>query len=352
MSRDAMLSALNLEMPERMPRTEYSAHFHWKLVEKVTGLHADEASAPDVKEAASREFVRAWDYAFMWKTSLHNEQFKGVCTSMGHAAYVQGGSDLNYDVHKLFSDPEDVYDFDLLEQIGPIDVNAVIARCDADFEAQKRKFPSCMNMTGIYITCISGLIELMGWETLLTAAGIDKLAFGSFVDRYCEWIKPCFYALAQTKSPLIMVHDDIVWGNGPFMAPEFYRQHVFSHYKELFAPLFDAGKKVLYTSDGNYSMFIDDIAACGVHGFVMEPSTDMKYIADKYGKTHLFIGNADTNVLLMGSKQDIENEVRRCMDIGKACPGFIMAVGNHIPPNTPVENALYYDEIYQKLARR
>ena len=40
------------------------------------------------------------------------------------------------------------------------------------------------------------------------------------------------------------------------------------------------------------------------------------------------------------------------MAIGKSCPGFIMAVGNHIPSNTPVENALYYNEVYEELAQR
>ena len=65
-----------------------------------------------------------------------------------------------------------------------------------------------------------------------------------------------------------------------------------------------------------------------------------------------FIGNADTRILLSGSREEIYSEVKRCMDIGKACPGFIMAVGNHIPPNTPVENCLYYNEVFEKLRRR
>ena len=40
------------------------------------------------------------------------------------------------------------------------------------------------------------------------------------------------------------------------------------------------------------------------------------------------------------------------MAIGKDCPGFFMAVGNHIPSNTPVENALYYNACYEELASR
>lgn len=88
----------------------------------------------------------------------------------------------------------------------------------------------------------------------------------------------------------------------------------------MFAPLHEAGKKILYTSDGNFTDFIDDIADVGINGFVMEPTTDMAQIARKYGKTHSFIGNADTRILLKGSKEDIYNEVKRCMDIGKDCP--------------------------------
>jgi len=40
------------------------------------------------------------------------------------------------------------------------------------------------------------------------------------------------------------------------------------------------------------------------------------------------------------------------MAIGKDCPGFIMALGNHIPPNTPVENAISYNEVFEQLRRR
>lgn len=60
-----------------------------------------------------------------------------------------------------------------------------------------------------------------------------------------------------------------------------------------------------------------EYAAGGVD-FNSEITTDMKYIAEKYGKSHV--------------------------------PGFFITVGNHIPPNTPVENALYYNEVYDELS--
>lgn len=46
MSLQNGLSALNLEMPDKIPRTEYSAHFHWDLVQKVTGIPASSKVLP------------------------------------------------------------------------------------------------------------------------------------------------------------------------------------------------------------------------------------------------------------------------------------------------------------------
>jgi len=353
MALDAMLSALNLEMGPKVPRTEYSAHAHWPLMERVTGIRVDEHSPADVQQRASREFMRAWDYAMMWNVDIHKEIFNGKCTDMGHAVYAAGGVDYRDERTQLFEDPEDVYDYDLFEEHGTPDIDAIVQHFNRRFAEQKALWPEdCLCMNGIYVTCISGVLEILGWDTLLLAAGIDPNGFGAFIDRYCKWIRYYFEALAKCDSPVVMVHDDFVWGNGGFLHPDFYRRFVFPNYKKLFAPLHDAGKKILFTSDGNYSAYVDDVAACGVHGFVMEPVTDMKYVAEKYGKTHVFVGNAETSILFRGSKADIEAEVRRCMDIGKKYPGFVMAVGNHIPANTPVENALWYNEIYEKLARR
>ena len=348
------MAAINLEMPDTVPRTEYSAEFHWELINKVTGSNIDDNSDEATRKPAVNAFINAWDYGMYWNILTHNQIFGDKRTSMGHAEYASGvdGSDYSNTVFELFQDPEDVYDYDMYEAYGSRDKKVLTAEYNAHYEGELARGLDTVSMTGIYVTCMSGIIELLGWDTLMAAAGIDNKAFGDFVNRYTDWISQYFNALADSKSPVVMIHDDIVWGTGAFLHPDFYRKYIFPNYKKLFKPLHEAGKIILYTSDGDFTQFVDDVADCGVNGFVMEPITNMAYIAEKYGKTHCFVGNADTNVLLRGTKADIEAEVKRCMDIGKKCPGFIMAVGNHIPANTPVDNALYYDDIYRKMARR
>jgi len=198
---------------------------------------------------------------------------------------------------------------------------------------------------------MSGLIEIFGWDMLLLAAGTEPDKFGEMTNCYVEWIQQYFNALAKSESKVVMVHDDIVWTSGAFLHPDWYRRFVFPNYKKLLTPLHEAGKIIMYTSDGNYTQFIDDIAPY-VNTFVMEPTTEMEYVAEKYGKTHGFVGNADTRILLSGTKESIRAEVKRCMDIGKKYPGYFMAVGNHIPENTPVDNVLYYNDVYEELSKR
>lgn len=347
-------AAINLEAPARVPHTEYSAAFHWPLVSAVTGIEVDRNSPEEVQQRAAKAFVgpEGWNLDLSWSTLISRSDLGSFRTSMGHAVYVEGGTDYDDDIHEAFASPEEVLAFDPVEQLPHVEHDEMVRRFEEHYRLNVEAHPETVNMTGIYITCISGLIDLLGWDLLLMTAGSDPEAFGRFTNRYSEWIGRYFRALAEADVPVVMIHDDIVWTSGPFIHPDWYRTYVFPSLKRHLAPIRESGKKILFTSDGDYTAFIHDIADCGIDGFVLEPMTDMAAIAESYGNTHAIIGNADTRILLSNDKPAIRREVERCMRIGKPCPGFFLAVGNHIPPNTPVEAALYYDEVYRELSRR
>ncbi len=357
MSYEHGIAALNLEFTDRAARTEgaFSAERHWDLVKAVTGIEVSTQSSEEEKQRASSAFVKAWDYDFIWSTLIYNQVLGDVRTSMGHAEYDAGGTDFRDDreAHKCpFKSPEEVLDFQPWEAYGKIDHAGAVRDFENHYKDNCSKYPHAVNCTGIYITCISGFIEIFGWDMMLLAAGVDMQKFGEMANRYATWIQQYFDALADSDVPVVMVHDDIVWTSGAFLPPSWYREYVFPNYRKYFAPLHDAGKIIVFTSDGNYTEFIDDIADCGINGFVLEPTTDMNYIAENYGKTHSFQGNADTRILLENDKDKIRAEVERCMTIGRDCPGFFMQVGNHIPSNTPVDAAIYYNQCYKELSRR
>jgi hypothetical protein len=345
-------AAINLEMPKRIPRTEYSAEGHWELIKAVTGIDVGVESPETVKAEASQAFRRAWNYDFFWSTLIGHTEFGETQTDMGHAEYAAGGVDRRDTIYCPFEDPEEVLNFDPWEVLGEKDRGELKRRFEAHYQANCRAHDFGVNMTGTYVTLVSGFIGLFGWDMLLLAAGTDLERFGALANRYASWIQQYYDALGEADVPVVMIHDDIVWASGPIFRPAWYREYVFPNYKRYLAPLLDSGKKVMFCSDGNFDEFVDDIANAGVHGFVFEPLTDLAYIVEKYGQTHVIVGNVDTRVLLTGSKEQIRAEVERCMSLGRDCPGYFLAVGNHIPPNTPVESALYYNQVYEELCWR
>jgi hypothetical protein len=345
-------AAINLDMPKRIPRTEYSAEGHWPLIRAVTGIEVGVESPDEVKTRARTAFMRAWEYDFFWSTMVGGGEFGDAHTDMGHAEYAAGGVDRRDTVYCPYNDPEEVLAFDPWERLGKRDVGELRRRFEAHYQANCQAHDFGVNMTGVYVTLVSGFVDLFGWNMLLLAAGTDQARFGALANRYAGWVQQYFDALGEADVPVVMVHDDIVWASGAILNPAWYREYVFPNYKRYFAPLLESGKKIMFCSDGNFDAFVGDIAATGVHGFVFEPLTDLAAIVERYGQTHVIVGNADTRVLLSGSQAQIRAEVERCMTLGRKCPGFFMAVGNHIPANTPVESALYYNEVYKELCSR
>ena len=45
---------------------------------------------------------------------------------------------------------------------------------------------------------------------------------------------------------------------------------------------------------------------------------------------------------LEATSEEIRAQVDATLEVAFDCPGFVFAVGNHIPSNVPVENALFY----------
>ena len=157
-------AAIHGEMHSGIPRTEYSAESHWKLVEKVTGIPVNEKSSDEVRGNASRAFMKAWDYGYIWNTLIHAEELDKCRTRMGHAVYATGGVDFDRRIECPFEDVEDVLEFDAVEIYGIHPHAQLVERFNKNYRERQEWFSDAVNVTGTYITLISGLLEIFGWE--------------------------------------------------------------------------------------------------------------------------------------------------------------------------------------------
>lgn len=339
--------SIELLYTDSVQRTEYSAHNHWDLVQRVTGINVNYHSDPAIQQKASSEFVKKWDYGLFWNILTWNNIFDNKRTKQGHAVYAAGGVDFDTDVGCPFDNVEEVYDLDFFKTYGEQNINKLTEQYDENYQLMEKLYPNCLNHTGIYVSLMSAMIEILGWGKLLLAAGEDEQRFGDFADRCAEYMLQYVRALSECQSEYVMIHDDITWTSGAFMKPEFYKKHIFNNYSKYTDILKSKGKKILYTSDGNFSMFFDDLVDCGFDCYIMEPCCDMKKFAIRYGNSKSFVGGFDTMDLLLGDKKSIQTKVKNVLEKYKQYNGYIFATGNHIPSNTPVDNVLYYEEAFQ-----
>lgn len=342
MSYEIGMKTFRLEMAERVGHTEYCSNY--ALVRAVTGTEGN----PDA--TTWRQFYNEWQYDFLWATNDGPVPWsqRGRVTDMGHAEFLEGGIDRREARDSPFQTVEEVLNFDAVEEYGLPDGKELVHYYETYYQREQSAHPHQVYPGGYYKTIVSGAIEAFGWEKLLLAAS-DKERFERVLDSFFQLSLHHFQAWAKTSIQVFICHDDMVWTQGAFMHPDFYRAVIFPRYKKLWEVLHSANKTVLFCSDGNWTQFVEDIAEAGADGFIFEPITDFDYVVERYGKTHIIVGSKlDCRTLTFGTRADIQREVDDTLKVAKGCPGFIFAVGNHIPSNVPVDNALFYFEYLSK----
>ena len=105
-------------------------------------------------------------------------------------------------------------------------------------------------------------------------------------------------------------------------------------------------------TQGKVDTLIDDLADAGFDGFIIRTETDLGAIAERYGASKVIAGNISKTILTLGGKGEICEDVKRCVDQARDCPGYFIRVAGEIPGNVPVDNIFYLFEALEKYGRR
>ena len=349
MSYQIGLDAVHLRPTPRLAHTEYCSS---DALKRALGVTRSAFAGPQEQEGVrhsdegDRCFEDLWDIDLIWHTNDGPVPWsrRGRVTDMGHADFLEGGVDRRSGKPSPFKDAEDVLAFDAVKEYGKPDMQGLVAFYEQVYRDGQSRFPNQVYTAGYYKTIVSGAIEAFGWDMLLEAAAQPQ-RFERVLDSFFELTLHHVKAWASTTAPVYIQHDDFVWSAGPFMNPDYYHKVIIPHYAELWKVLKSAGKKVLFCSDGDWSMFVGDIAEAGADGFIFEPMMALDPIVERFGRTHVIMGSkVDCRTLTFGSLHDIQREIDETLALAMDCPGFMFAVGNHIPSNVPVEAAMFYME--------
>ncbi len=123
------------------------------------------------------------------------------------------------------------------------------------------------------------------------------------------------HAIADAElSPVILIPEDFAAKHGPIFGPAFLQAFHYPYVEKLVQAWHSHGIKVIYHSDGNYEMAINDLVHCGVDGFYcLEANCSMDIVAlKKKWPNMVFAGGVDgVDLMERGTPQEVAAEVKR-----------------------------------------
>ena len=249
------------------------------------------------------------------------------------------------DAKAKYRTPEDVLDVNLdefeVEAVGEA-MLSTMARLLA--ERAKTHFPVPMH----YGTLVTRATIEFGWEPFLMALVLDPPRFSRILDRFGKASLAVARGWARTDgSELIVIHDDIAGTRGLLLSPAYLRKHTFPWYARLFDAIHEAGRKVLYISDGNYIDVLDDLLALGVDGLYVESSSmNPAEFMRRGGEDKLFLIKTDSRAIDFGTPEEIREELAVLRNLHQEFPGMMIYRGGG---NPRPGNAEAFEEGYQEL---
>ncbi|MFA5865826.1 MAG: uroporphyrinogen decarboxylase family protein [Phycisphaerae bacterium] len=141
--------------------------------------------------------------------------------------------------------------------------------------------------------------------------------------------------------PAVFIGDDIAFNNGPMVSPVWLREHYFPRLGRVIDALHRRGKKVMFHSDGNLNLILDDLVNIGIDALNpidVNAGMDLKELHRRYPKL-IFAGGIDViHLLPFGTPKQIKEAVVKAIEDteGQILVGSSTEVSN----NVPLENFL------------
>jgi len=159
-------------------------------------------------------------------------------------------------------------------------------------------------------------------------------------------------ALIEVEFDYFNFFEDFAGKGGPLISPAIFKKFFLPYYKKIIERFRKAGIEYFWLdSDGNPEALFPLMIEAGITcTWPLEQASDMDPVRlrKKYGKDLAFVGGIDKRALQHGKKQ-IENELYSKIPSMIESGGYIPTIDHTIPPETPLENFVYYLELKMKM---
>ena len=194
---------------------------------------------------------------------------------------------------------------------------------------------------------------LMDIETLAFTVHDDPELVHEMCDAFIDWALQAAQGAKDLGGVSVFeISDD--WGGTKslLMSPKSLREFFIPPFRKLVQGLKKLGAPVVMHNDGRIWDVLDDLVDTGISGFhpvERAAGGDLGMVKQRYAARLCPIGNVDNKyVMSTGTIEEVENEVKECMRIGKPGGGYILSTDHSIHDGMPYENIMAYLEAGKK----
>ena len=156
---------------------------------------------------------------------------------------------------------------------------------------------------------------------------------------FAEAILPLGVGLGYSEAP----------ASSSLISPKMYRSFVFPYHRQIVdhfkAKKFGVGLHICGYADP----ILEDMVNTGVTNISIDAPTDLaKAAAAARGKAVL-IGNLNTNLFFTGSRDEMKQAIKNCINKALSDSGYILSSGCEVPAIAPLEKIDWFNELIDEI---
>lgn len=183
---------------------------------------------------------------------------------------------------------------------------------------------------------------LLGFQGLMLAFYDNPDNLRHYISRILEQRKPILRGFAEAGYDGIYAEE--IFSGADIISPELFDEFVFPFNSEYFKLTRRLGLLTAYYVCGNPIPLLSRISKLDCDAVAFEESKknftiEIDEVVEKIGNDKCVFGNVDAPFYgLQANKDQIENEVRRQIEIGDKAVGFVVSTGSPYPLDSPLKN--------------
>jgi len=181
---------------------------------------------------------------------------------------------------------------------------------------------------------------LFGFEEFCMKVHDDPELVKAVADRIGKVGVEDMKQLCREDIDFVVIGDDMAYTEGMMISPDFMRKFFFPWYEKFIRAARDAGKRVVFHSDGKVEPVIPDFISAGLNALhPIEPkAVDIFRLKEKYGKQLAFFGGIDVDLLARGTPEEVEYHTRKWLEKLAPDGGYALGSSNSVADYVSPEN--------------